>query len=72
MVTPETLAARPAKDAKFAHMVSLGLAKGHTKAGWAQARRPGKRVSLWKRFLLFSDPRRSQTILFTRSKGQEP
>jgi len=24
-------------------MVSLGLAKGHTKAGWAQARRPGKR-----------------------------
>jgi len=24
-------------------MVSLGLAKGRTKAGWAQARRPGKR-----------------------------
>jgi len=43
MLSPETLAARPAKDAKFAHMVSLGLAKGRTKAGWAQARRPGKR-----------------------------
>jgi len=43
MLSPETLAARPAKDAKFAHMVTLGLAKGHTEAGWAQARRPGKR-----------------------------
>jgi hypothetical protein len=43
MLSPETLAARPAKDAKFAHMVQLGLAKGRTKAGWAQARRPGKR-----------------------------
>jgi hypothetical protein len=43
MLSPETLAARPAKDAKFAQMVSLGLAKGRTKAGWAQARRPGKR-----------------------------
>ena len=43
MLSPETLAARPSKDAKFAHMVALGLAKGRTKAGWAQARRPGKR-----------------------------
>ena len=43
MLSSETLAARPAKDAKFAHMVALGLAKGRTKAGWAQARRPGKR-----------------------------
>ena len=39
MLSPETLAARPAKDAKFAHMV----AKGRTKAGWAQDRRPGNR-----------------------------
>ena len=43
MLSPETLAARPHKDAKFAQMVVLGLAKGRTKAGWAQARRPGKR-----------------------------
>lgn len=43
MLSSETLAARPAKDAKFAQMVALGLAKGRTKAGWAQARRPGKR-----------------------------
>ena len=43
MLSNETLAARPAKDAKFAQMVALGLAKGRTKAGWAQARRPGKR-----------------------------
>ena len=43
MLSPETLASRPAKDVKFAHLVSLGLAKGRTKAGWAQARRPGKR-----------------------------
>ncbi len=43
MLSSETLSARPAKDAKFAHMVALGLAKGRTKAGWAQARRPGKR-----------------------------
>jgi hypothetical protein len=43
MLSPETLAARPVKDAKFAQMVTLGLAKGRTKAGWAQARRPGKR-----------------------------
>ena len=43
MLSSETLAARPAKDAKFAHMVALGLAKGRTKAGWALARRPGKR-----------------------------
>jgi len=43
MLSPETLAARPSKDAKFAQMVALGLASGRTKAGWAQARRPGKR-----------------------------
>jgi len=43
MLSPETLAARPTKDAKFAQMVTLGLARGRTKAGWAQARRPGKR-----------------------------
>ena len=43
MHSPETLATRPTKDARFAQMVALGLAKGRTKAGWAQARRPGKR-----------------------------
>jgi hypothetical protein len=43
ILSPETPAARAAKDAKFAQMVALGLAKGRTKAGWAQARRPGKR-----------------------------
>jgi hypothetical protein len=43
MLSPETLASRPAKDAKFAQLVGMGLVKGRTKAGWAQARRPGKR-----------------------------
>lgn len=43
MLSPETLASREARDARFAEIVKLGLAKGRTKAGWAQARRPGKR-----------------------------
>lgn len=43
MLSPETLQARREKDEKFAKMVEMGLAKGRTKAGWAQARRPGKR-----------------------------
>ena len=43
MLSSETLASREARDARFAQIVQSGLAKGRTKAGWAQARRPGKR-----------------------------
>ncbi|KAG8785020.1 hypothetical protein FRC15_002113 [Serendipita sp. 397] len=43
MLSEETLKSRNARDAKFAQVVAMGLAKGRTKAQWAQARRPGKR-----------------------------
>lgn len=43
MLSEEALKNREAQDARFAEIVAMGLAKGRTKAGWAQARRPGKR-----------------------------
>jgi hypothetical protein len=43
MLSEETLKTREARDARFMQVVALGLAPGRTKAGWAQARRPGKR-----------------------------
>ncbi|PVF96576.1 hypothetical protein CPB86DRAFT_874785 [Serendipita vermifera] len=43
MLSEETLRSRTARDARFAQIVAMGLTKGRTKAGWAQARRPGKR-----------------------------
>jgi hypothetical protein len=43
MLSEETIRSRNARDARFAQIVAMGLTKGRTKAGWAQARRPGKR-----------------------------
>jgi hypothetical protein len=43
MLSDETLKSRAARDARFMQIVAAGLAPGRTKAGWAQARRPGKR-----------------------------
>jgi hypothetical protein len=43
MLSEETLKSRAARDARFMQIVATGLAPGRTKAGWTQARRPGKR-----------------------------
>jgi hypothetical protein len=43
MLSEDTRRTRAIRDARFAQIVSMGLAPGRTKAGWAQARRPGKR-----------------------------
>lgn len=43
MLSDDTLKSRAARDARFAAIVAAGLAPGRTKAGWTQARRPGKR-----------------------------
>jgi hypothetical protein len=43
MLSDETLKSRAVRDARFMQIVSAGLAHGRTKAGWTQARRPGKR-----------------------------
>lgn len=43
MLSEETLKSRATRDARFVQIVAAGLAPGRTKAGWTQARRPGKR-----------------------------
>ena len=43
MLSEETLKSRAVRDARFMQIVAAGLAQGRTKAGWTQARRPGKR-----------------------------
>ena len=43
MLSEDTLKSREIRDARFAQIVAAGLAPGRTKAGWTQARRPGKR-----------------------------
>lgn len=43
MLSDETLKTREVRDARFMQLVTLGVVPGRTKAGWAQARRPGKR-----------------------------